>query len=107
MSSGNLFEGIPADIGEELFEEIVAASGLRVERILSRGQSSPDSGWYDQDENEWLVVLQGSGKILFEDGSEVLLSSGDHLTIPRHTRHRVAWTDPDEVTVWLAVFYRG
>ncbi|MCW9088308.1 MAG: cupin domain-containing protein [Gammaproteobacteria bacterium] len=105
MSLNNLFEGIPEVVGEELFDEIVNSAGVRVERILSQGQTSPASGWYDQDENEWVVILQGAGKIAFEDGSEVLLSRGDYLNIPKHTKHRVAWAEPDAVTVWLAVFY--
>lgn len=102
---GNLFADIPETLREELFEDIFSAEGVRIERILSRGQTSPDSGWYDQDENEWVVVLQGAGRILLEDGTEVLLKKGDYLNIPKHKKHRVAWTEPNEVTVWLAVFY--
>lgn len=105
MNVNNLFKAIPDALPDELFKDLVAADGVRVERILSQGHSSPASGWYDQDENEWVVVLQGAGKIAFEDGSEVLLSPGDYLNIPKHVKHRVSWTEPDAVTVWLAVFY--
>lgn len=105
MNVNNLLNNIPDTLPDECFEELVSAGGVRVERIVSHGHTSPASGWYDQEENEWVLVLQGAGKLVFEDGAEVLLEKGDYLNIPKHSRHRVAWTDPNEVTVWLAVFY--
>lgn len=101
----NIFSSIPEPIREEVFEDLLKTDSIRIERILSRGQSSPPQGWYDQGEHEWVIVLEGSGILLFEDGREITLNSGDYLHIPAHVRHRVAWTDPDRVTVWLAVFY--
>ncbi len=89
----------------EVFEEIVRSAHVRVERILSQGQSSPESGWYDQEENEWVIVLQGSGRLAFDDGSEIELNAGDYINIPARKKHRVSWTAPERVTVWLAVFY--
>ncbi|MEZ6092481.1 MAG: cupin domain-containing protein [Pirellulaceae bacterium] len=56
--------------------------------------------------NEWVVVLKGEAKLLFEDGESVQMMPGDHVLIPAHRKHRVQWTTPDEPTVWLAVFYR-
>ena len=102
----NLFESIPDQFEHELFDELISTHGVRIERIVSRGHTSPESGWYDQEENEWVVVLQGEGVILFEDGEEARLKKGDYINIPAHHRHRVSWADPDEMTVWLAVFYR-
>jgi cupin 2 domain-containing protein len=107
VKQGNIFEGIPPIIEREIFEDIVRADHVRIERILSNGQTSPESGWYDQDEHEWVVVLHGRAVIEFDDGSEVSLGSGDHVTIPAHRKHKVSWTDPKSVTVWLAVFYRS
>ena len=102
---GNLFDDIPEALEEEVFEELVASGPVRIERILSRGHRSPATGWYDQDEHEWVAVPQGEAKLEFEDGRVVHLGVGEHLLIPAHVRHRVIWTDPDRVTVWLAVFY--
>lgn len=102
----NIFASLPEDLGAEVFEDIVRSDTVRIERIVSRGHSSPADGWYDQDENEWVMVLQGSGRLLFETGREVNLGAGDCINIPTHTRHRVDWTDPDRPTIWLAVFYR-
>jgi cupin 2 domain-containing protein len=101
----NLFESIPESLDEELCEEIVCGEGVRVERIVSRGHRSPTSGWYDQPQHEWVVVLRGAAVIDFAQGVEVLLGAGDHLEIPAHCRHRVKWTDPERDTVWLAVHY--
>jgi len=105
MSAQNIFESIPAQLESEVFEEILTSQNIRIERILSKGHSSPDAGWYDQDENEWVIVLQGSAMLVFDDGTDVRLDVGHHVNIPAHKKHRVAWTDPDNVTVWLAVFY--
>jgi cupin 2 domain-containing protein len=102
----NLFSSLPESLDDEVFEPILEADHVRIERIVSKGHSSPAEGWYDQEEHEWVVVLEGAGTVLFEQGSEVHLEKGDHLTIPAHSRHRVSWTDPEHVTVWLAVFYR-
>lgn len=103
---GNLFSELPETLGEEVFTDLLQHKNLRIERILSQGQSSPDTGWYDQAENEWVLVLQGAGTLEFESGRKVTLKPGDHLNIPAHCRHRVVWTDSDQITVWLAVFYQ-
>jgi cupin 2 domain-containing protein len=103
--TGNIFDALPADVSTEVFEDIVRTPHVRIERILSKGHSSPEVGWYDQDENEWVIVLDGSGSILFEDGREVVLNKGDYLNIPAHSRHKVLWTDKKGLTIWLAVFY--
>lgn len=102
----NLLSSLPENLDEEVFESILEADHVRMERIVSKGQSSPDQGWYDQDEHEWVLILEGVGIVEFEQGDSVRLEKGDHLTIPAHSRHRVAWTDPDRVTIWLAVFHR-
>ena len=74
--------------------------------IVSTGQASPDGFWYDQREHEWVMVLRGSAKLQFQDPAEEChLQAGDHLHIPAHRKHRVAWTDPAAPTVWLAVFF--
>ncbi|MCW8333436.1 cupin domain-containing protein [Vibrio paucivorans] len=102
----NVFSNLPSNLPEEIFEDLVATDNVRIERILSHGQSSPESGWYDQDENEWVIVLQGQGIIEFEGGRTVTLNSGDHINIKAREKHKVAGTAKDEITVWLAVFYK-
>lgn len=105
MKAANIFDGIPADLSNEVFEEILLSAGMRLERILSKGHISPENGWYDQDQDEWVLVLEGMATLEFEEGESVTLSRGDYLNIPAHRKHRVSWTDPDRVTLWLAVFH--
>jgi len=57
VDSGNLFAPIPENISEETFTELARGDHVKIERIISRGHSSPTSGCYDQDDNEWVVVL--------------------------------------------------
>lgn len=103
----NLFANIPSTLPEELMEDLVSTSQLRIERIVSKGHTTPTDQWYDQEEHEWVMVVKGQGRILFEEGMyEVTLNEGEHINIPAHQRHQVSWTAPDTETIWLAVFYR-
>src|SRR5690554_2707233 len=101
----NLYDNLPDKLPREAFTDLLNAASVRIERILSRGHTSPESGWYDQDEHEWIVLLQGAAELTFADGQVFELKPGDYLNIPAHTRHRVSWTDTARITVWLAVFY--
>lgn len=106
MKADNIFGGIPDNLVEELFTPLHQAKHLRIERIVSQGHASPPGFWYDQDESEWVVVLQGSAAIQFEGQAEpVKLQPGSYINIPAHQRHRVTFTDPSEKTVWLAIHY--
>jgi cupin 2 domain-containing protein len=96
---------ILADIPEELTTILQEGHGVRIERIVSQGHSSPAGFWYDQPESEWVLVLKGAARLEFED-RVVEMSPGDYVYIQAHQKHRVAWTTPDEPTVWLAVHYR-
>ena len=103
----NLLRDLPNASAVEAIETILAAPGVRVERIVSLGQASPEGFWYDQDEAEWVLLLAGAARLHFADEAEArTLGPGDYLHIAAHRRHRVNWTDPDQPTVWLAVFYR-
>lgn len=101
----NLFDDIPTDVAEEGFTTLFQAYDLRIERIVSHGQASPPGFWYDQEECEWVIVLEGSAAVQFEGEEPVELRRGSYLNIPAHVRHRVAWTNPNQKTVWLAVHY--
>lgn len=101
----NLLANLPVTGNSEAFEDLINTGSVRIERIVSRGHTSPASGWYEQTGHEWVMVVAGAGRIQFETGDDVLLRAGDWLNIPAGSRHRVSWTDPDVVTVWLAVFY--
>lgn len=103
LSMSNIFSDIPANLTEELFENLAEKPNVKIERIISKGHTSPKQGWYEQAQDEWVIVLQGEAIITFED-SEKRLGSGDYLMISAGVKHKVSWTKPDIETVWLAVF---
>jgi cupin 2 domain-containing protein len=103
----NLLFPLPDAGAQETVDALLTRPGLRIERIVSRGQASPPGFWYDQAEGEWVLLLAGSARLRFADEAEArLLGAGDWLDIAPHRRHRVDWTDPAVPTVWLAVFYQ-
>ena len=104
--SANLFTGLPSNLPEELIEKLVDVPGIRIERIVSTGHTSPPEFWYDQSESEWVIVLHGEAVLAFEDETRVL-KPGDYVLIPPHCKHRVDSTSQAEPTVWLAVFFGG
>jgi cupin 2 domain-containing protein len=75
---GNIFSSLPDKLEHESFEELLHYKNIKIERIVSHGHTSPENGWYDQKENEW---------------------------VPAHAKHKVTRTDPDGLTIWLAIHY--
>ncbi|MGV8059503.1 MAG: cupin domain-containing protein [Smithellaceae bacterium] len=103
----SIFGDIPTLLQNELFEEILTGNSFRMERIISQGHASHEGFWYDENENEWVILLQGSAGLCFEGKEElIVLRPGDYVLIPRHCRHRIEWTDSEKKTVWLAVYYQ-
>lgn len=103
----NIFSEIPADLPEELFETLAQGGQVHIERIVSRGQVTAAGEWYDQALNEFVLLLQGGARLEFLNGETFGLGPGDWCVIPAHRKHRVAWTDEERDTVWLAVHYPG
>jgi cupin 2 domain-containing protein len=107
-SGGNIFADIPRKLADEQFVELLSTPNIRIERIVSTGHASSPGHFYDLDRAEWVMVTQGSAKVLFEgEAAPRLLGPGDYLNIPPHARHRVEWTDPARPTVWLAIHYQA
>lgn len=106
LTKHNLCKDLSDCSRSEFFETIVAAAGVKLERIVSQGQSTPPGEWLTQAANEWVLLCSGSAKLIFADpASEITLDPGDHVMIPAGCRHRVAWTDPLCKTVWLALHF--
>jgi len=97
---GNIYDG-PKPLEGEDCRELFANPSVKIERIVSRSHASPPGFWYDQDEDEWVIVLKGRAILEFERGEAVSLQEGDYLAIPKHIKHRVRETS--EETLWLAV----
>ena len=100
----NLFD-LPDPLPDhEIFTELSDSGAVRIERIVSTGQTTPFGQWYDQEEDEWVVLLQGEAILEYENGEKLRLSPGDHILLPAHHRHRVAYTSAHPPCIWLAVF---
>lgn len=102
----NLLKDLPEDSGSEVFETLIHGKGIKLERIVSFGQATPAGDWLSSEQDEWVLVVSGAAKLVFEGKEDLfVLSQGDYLLIPAHTRHRVEWTDTEQPTVWLAFHY--
>ena len=100
----NLFD-LPDPLSDdEEFTEVLHSKDLKIERIVSTGQTTPEGQWYDQHEDEWVALIQGEAVLEYENGERLNLSAGDHVLLPAHCRHRVAYTSPQPPCIWLAVF---
>jgi cupin 2 domain-containing protein len=104
LALGNLLADLPGHQVEEQIERLVSGPDLRIERIVSTGQVSPPGFWYDQPDDEFVMLLAGAARLRFEEGNRILdMKPGDWIEIPARVRHRVEWTQADPPTVWLAV----
>lgn len=108
MLHRNLYTALPSGgTTQERFDTLLDRPGVRIERIVSTGQASPPGFWYDQPDDEWVILLSGSAGLRFEDELEgYTLQPGDWLMIPAGRKHRVEWTDTGQPSVWLAVHFK-
>jgi len=109
MKTGNLRADLPPGRAvKELLTVLLGRPDLRIERIVSTGQVTPDGEWYDQDTDEFVLVVTGAARLRIEDEAEDRqLAEGDWLLLPAHCRHRVTWTRAEPPTIWLAVHFCG
>ncbi|HCC35868.1 MAG TPA: cupin [Ruminococcaceae bacterium] len=98
----NLLNLPPMPLPEELTTVLAEHGNIRIERIVSTGQTS---GWYDQAETEFVALLEGSAVVEYEDGVSVSMKKGDTIIIKPRERHRVSYTSSEPPCVWLCVFY--
>ncbi|MGR8929659.1 MAG: cupin domain-containing protein [Gammaproteobacteria bacterium] len=103
ISLASLFADIPQQLPEELCQTLLDNPNIRIERILSKGHRSPEEGWYDQEQNEWVMLLQGQARLCFADQEPLDMTAGDYLFLPAHCKHRVDSTTCDPVCIWLAI----
>jgi len=93
------------DIQKEFFETLQETENIKIERIISTGQTTPPDEWYDQEKAEWVILLTGEAELTFENGNIKKLTAGDYLFIPPHQKHRVSYTSVEPACVWLAVYF--
>jgi cupin 2 domain-containing protein len=104
----NILDAIPPELPEEWMETLLESGGLRIERIVSRGHTTPENVWCCQETDEWVLLIQGDAQLQYRspDGSEIL-KPGDWVFIPAGREHRVGRTAADRDTVWLAIHWGG
>jgi len=88
---------------KEVTEALFPDTGVLIERIVSSGQTTPPDEWYDQERDEWVMLVQGSARLVWENGKVMSMQSGDWVLIPAHERHRVDYTSSEPPCIWLAV----
>jgi cupin 2 domain-containing protein len=102
LTTHNLLRAeVSATDSGETMEPLLVRDGLLLERIASHGCATPVGDWYDQEQDEWVMLAAGSAVLEFEIQGALALVAGDHLLIPAHLRHRVAEVSDD--AVWLAL----
>lgn len=105
MNQKNIFADLPAFEQGEIFETLLKNKTITIERIISVGKVSQETDWYDQESDEWVMILKGQAKLSFEHQPTVYLNEGDYINIPAHLKHKVSWIDPSIKTIWLAIHY--
>ena len=108
LRSGSLIGDLPSQpLPDEVVTLLLARQDLRIERIVSSGQTTPEGHWYDQERDEWVLVIAGAARLRIEgEASDRKLGQGDWILLPAHCRHRVTWTRAEPPTVWLAIHFR-
>ena len=101
----NIFSTQDINSENEFIEDLLKTDNFKVERIISEGHVTEKNFWYDQETNEFVLLIKGEAKIKYENEEIVLLAPGDWLIIPAHKKHRVEWTSETEKTFWLTIHY--
>ena len=103
----NIFDNCKTDSKEEIFEKLYQNENVIIERIISFGNITPQGQWYDQDKDEWVLLIDGNAKLEFEDSRIVELNKGDYIHLPAHQKHKVIYTSIDTKCIWLAFHFKS
>ena len=103
MELKNIFSNVAEAVEEEQFTVLGKSPNCRIERIVSSGYSSPEGFWYDQEYDEFILLMQGEATLEFED-KQMDMKAGDYLIVPKNCKHRIAKSSLDPACVWLCVF---
>ena len=92
---------------DETFETLFSTDNLKIERIISHKSLVASDNWFDQEWNEWVVLLTGKATLEFKDGEKLELNTGDYILLPSHKVHRVIYTTEDPKCIWLGVHFNN
>jgi cupin 2 domain-containing protein len=102
--TGNLITDLPINADDpESFETLINTEEILIERIVTNQSFSAPGNWYNQERDEWVLLLQGRAKIEFEKKEMHSLEKGDFLFIPAYKRHRVNVVSKSPNCIWLAI----
>jgi cupin 2 domain-containing protein len=106
IKTGSLRSGLPSrPHPDEAVDILLKQNGWRIERIVSTRQTTQEGKWYDQETDEWVLVVKGAARLRIEgEDKDRDLAEGDWILLPAHCRHRVTWTQSEPPTVWLAIY---
>lgn len=99
---GHLPDSTLAPARGERVEEVLGLHGVVIEQILSGELETPVE--YDEDHDEWVILLDGGAELDVGD-ERCVLGPGDWVFLPWHTAHRLVSTNPG--SRWLAVSFPG
>jgi len=88
---------------KEVFETILERGDFKIERIITLDPYTEPGKWYDQDLDEWVILLRGNAKIEFKEEGIIDLNAGDYIFIQAHKTHRINQSGTDEKNIWLTV----
>lgn len=94
----NILDNIDIPLQDENFKTLLEHKNIKIIRIVSSDNVEPIE--YIQDEDEWILLLEGKSTMILES-KEIKLSKGDTLFIPAQTKHKITYTKNG--TVWLAI----
>ncbi len=100
----NIFSKKINSQSDEVADTLYFSQNTKVERIISMGHKSPDGFWYNQSEDEFVILVQGSAKLEFENNEEICLEKGDSLLIPAYKKHRIIYTSINPQCIWICIF---
>lgn len=90
----------------ELFNVLLQRKNVKIEQIVSTGQTTPVNEVYDQEWDEFVLLMQGEAKITMVDTqTTIALSAGDSVMIKAHEKHVVSYTSSEPPCIWLAVHF--
>ncbi len=108
MIKKSLLDNVLVDKENENFQDIIKDKNIRIERIVSNGQSSTEDFWYDQEQNEFVLLVEGHAILEIKEDNKIKsieLIKNEYINIKAGVKHRVKYTDINKPTIWLAIFY--
>jgi cupin 2 domain-containing protein len=103
MIKKNIFSAPAETDKQEIFEILFQTNNFKVERIYTLQPYIKPGEWYDQPQDEWVLLLKGEAVLEMKDEEYIQLVEGEYIFIPAHKIHRVRASSKDKPCIWLAI----